>query len=226
MRIIFITAILAPFILWSCGFQKTNEAVKLDNPAKHQENVMKMNLIETPLKNRAHAIFAGGCFWCMEPPFEKLKGVYSVDSGYCGGSEPDPDYESVSQGKTTYAEAVLIEYDPQQISFTELLDVFWMNINPVQKDGQFYDRGPQYRTAVFYLNDEQKKMAAESKKQLQQSGKFSQPIVTEISPATDFYKAEGYHQDYYKTNPDHYYRYRQGSGRDAYIRKTWPEYSQ
>lgn len=169
----------------------------------------------------ARAVFAGGCFWCMESPFEKLKGVRAVISGYTGGPEEHPTYEQVSAGMTGHREAIVVEFDPEQIEYDTLLDVFWKNINPVQKDGQFYDRGPQYRTAIYFLNDRQKAVAIRSKERLQSSGIFKGPIVTEILEAGRFWKAEEYHQDYYKKNPVHYHRYREGSGRDAFIRAHW-----
>lgn len=167
------------------------------------------------------ATFAGGCFWCMEPPFDKLPGVISTTSGYTGGSQPDPTYEQVSSGKTGHAEAVQIVYDPSVITYEKLLEVFWKNINPTQKNGQFVDIGPQYRPAIFYHNESQKKLAELSKKQLQDSGKFRQPIAAEIVPAGHFYPAEEYHQDYYLKNPLRYKFYRSGSGRDRYLESVW-----
>lgn len=169
----------------------------------------------------ATATFAGGCFWCMEPPFEKIDGVKSVVSGYMGGVKEDPTYEEVCSGTTGHAEAVQIRYDPSVISYDELLDVFWRNIDPTTPDQQFADHGSQYRTAIFYHNDEQKRLAEESKKKLGASGKFDQPVVTEITPASVFYPAEDHHQDYYKKNPTHYKFYRIGSGREGYLQKKW-----
>lgn len=166
------------------------------------------------------AIFAGGCFWCMEPPFEKLRGVKAVISGYAGGKEKNPTYDNVSYGRTTHVESVLVLYDPRQVSYRELLQVFWRNINPEQGDGQFYDRGEQYKTYIFYANAAEQSEAEKSKMDLLRSGKFAQ-IATGIRPATEFWPAEDYHQDYYKKNPGHYYRYRKGSGRDDYLRAKW-----
>ena len=157
----------------------------------------------------------------MEPPFEKLDGVVEVTSGYSGGTEVNPKYEEVASGRTGHAEAVEIVYDPEKISYEKILDVFWMNIDPTQADGQFADRGRQYRTAIFYHDDEQKMKAEESKKKLEESGKFDMPIVTVIEPFNSFYKAENYHQDYYEKNPIHYKMYRKGSGREGFIEKTW-----
>jgi len=165
------------------------------------------------------ATFAGGCFWCMEPPFEKLKGVVSVESGYTGGSGSNPTYEDYAQ--KGHIEVVRITYDPSVIPYAELLKVFWRQIDPTDPGGQFVDRGPQYRSAIFYLNEEQRRLAAESKEELAKSGRFGKSIATEISGATPFYKAEEYHQDYYKKNPIRYKYYRSRSGRDAYLTKVW-----
>jgi peptide methionine sulfoxide reductase msrA/msrB len=167
------------------------------------------------------ATFAGGCFWCMEHPFEKLNGVVEVISGYTGGHKKNPTYKEVSQGITGHLEAVQITYDPSKISYTDLLNVFWRQINPTDKGGQFVDRGEQYRTAIFYHNDEQKMLAVKSKKELEESGRFNKPIVTEIRQASEFYRAEDYHQDFYKKNPARYNSYRKHSGRDEYLKKIW-----
>ncbi len=172
-------------------------------------------------KRRAEATFAGGCFWCMEPPFEKLNGVTEVVSGYTGGDVENPTYEEVAAGRTAHAEAVRIHYDPEKISYEELLEVFWRNIDPTDPGGQFVDRGRQYRSAIFYHNEEQKKMAEKSKEQLEKSGRFSEPIATEIVPAGPFYRAEEYHQDYYEKSPVRYKFYRWGSGRDQFLDEKW-----
>lgn len=169
------------------------------------------------------AIFAGGCFWCMEPPFEKLDGVKEVISGYTGGHKENPTYEEVSSGTTGHVEAVEVLYDPSKVSYEKLLDVFWRQIDPRDPDGQFVDRGSQYRSAIFYLNDEQKALAEKSKEELDKSGRFDKPIVTEILPASTFYRAEDYHQDYYKKNPLRYKFYRFNSGRDQFLKKVWKE---
>ena len=171
--------------------------------------------------NLEKATFAGGCFWCMEPPFDKLDGVVSTTSGYTGGKEENPTYMEVASGKTGHAEAIQILYDPAKVSYEKLLEVFWQNIDPTQKDGQFVDRGRQYRTAIFYHSEEQKQQAVASKAALEKSGRFRGPIVTEIVPAGAFYEAEGYHQDYYKKNPLRYKQYRMGSGRDHFLDSTW-----
>ncbi|MCB1138686.1 MAG: peptide-methionine (S)-S-oxide reductase MsrA [Leptospiraceae bacterium] len=168
------------------------------------------------------AIFAGGCFWCMEAPFEKIKGVQEVYSGYTGGKKKGPSYHQVSLGSTKHIESVAVLYDPSVISYRELLQIFWQNINPMQDNGQFYDIGNQYRTVIFYRSESEKQAAEESKRALEESGRFEKPIVTRIVPFKDhFWLAEDYHQDYYKKNPSHYQRYRKGSGRDDFIQKYW-----
>lgn len=169
------------------------------------------------------ATFAGGCFWCMEPPFEQLKGVVSVTPGYTGGQKATPTYEEVCSGTTGHAEAVEVLFDPSQISYDQLLEVFWRNIDPTTPNAQFADKGTQYRTAIFYHSEEQRTLAEASKQKLAQSGKFTKPLVTEIVPASTFYPAEQYHQDYYKKNPGHYKAYRRGSGREPFLKKTWGE---
>ena len=167
------------------------------------------------------AIFAGGCFWCMESPFEKINGVKEVISGYTGGSKENPTYEEVSSGTTGHLEAIQIIYDPQKVSYNELLSIFWKQIDPTDADGQFVDRGKQYRSAIFYKSKEEKALAEKSKQNLENSKRFNSPIVTEIIAATTFYPAEDYHQDYYKKNPVRYNYYRYGSGRDQFLKKVW-----
>ncbi|GAB4551486.1 MAG: hypothetical protein Tsb0017_01330 [Geothermobacteraceae bacterium] len=171
----------------------------------------------------ATATFAGGCFWCMEHPFEELDGVIEVISGYTGGHKVNPTYREVSAGGTGHAEAVQVRYDPNKIGYRELLDVFWRNIDPTDAGGQFVDRGSQYRSAIFYHNEEQRRLAEESKRKLAQSGRFDKPIVTEIVPASTFYPAEDYHQDYSSKNPLRYWFYRSGSGRDQFLEKVWKQ---
>jgi methionine-S-sulfoxide reductase len=171
--------------------------------------------------NLEKATFAGGCFWCMEPPFDKLEGVVSTTSGYTGGNEKMPTYEEVSSGRTGHVEAIEIIYDPEKVSYEKLLEVFWKNINPTQANGQFADTGTQYRTAIFYHDDNQRKLAEASREKLGKSGKFEKSIVTEILPAAEFYPAEDYHQDYYLKNPFHYKYYRYGSGREQFLDKLW-----
>ena len=167
------------------------------------------------------ATLAGGCFWCMEPPYEKLEGVKEVISGYIGGHKQNPTYEEVSAGATGHAEAVQITFDPSKITYSELLDVLWSQINPTDQDGQFADRGSQYRTAIFFHSDEQKRLAEKSKEELSKSGRYEKPIITEILPASHFYRAENYHQDYYKNHSTRYKIYRFFSGRDQYLKKIW-----
>ena len=173
------------------------------------------------MAQRAQATFAGGCFWCMEPPFEKLEGVVSVTSGYTGGTELNPTYAQVSSGKTGHAEAIQVAYDPSKVTYQQLLDIFWRNIDPTQSDGQFADHGSQYRTAIFYHTEEQRQLAEASKQRLARSGTFDKPLVTAIVPVSAFYPAEEYHQDYYKKSPFRYQLYKAGSGREGFLRKAW-----
>jgi peptide methionine sulfoxide reductase msrA/msrB len=167
------------------------------------------------------ATLAGGCFWCMERPFEKLEGVLKVISGYTGGHKENPTYKEVSSGITGHLEAVQITYDPSKISYLEILDLFWKQIDPTDPGGQFVDRGQQYRSAIFYHNDEQKASAERSKQELDKSGRYKKPVITEIIKASKFYEAEDYHQDYSKKNPIRYKFYRHNSGRDQYLKKVW-----
>ena len=174
---------------------------------------------KAPKPPMERATFAGGCFWCMEPPFEKIPGVASVTSGYTGGQKVNPSYEEVSAGGTGHAESVDIVYDPAKVTYAQLLDVFWHNVDPTQGDGQFCDHGHQYRTAIFYHDAEQKRLAEESKEKVQ--AKLQKPVVTEIVAASRFYPAEEYHQDFYKKNPVRYYTYRAGCGRDRRLKDLW-----
>ncbi|HOQ00839.1 MAG TPA: peptide-methionine (R)-S-oxide reductase MsrB [Acetivibrio clariflavus] len=165
------------------------------------------------------ATFAGGCFWCMVPPFKELEGVLEVIAGYTGGHVTNPTYEQVCSGNTGHYEAVRIKYDPEKIGYKKLLDVFWSQIDPTDPGGQFYDRGPQYCTAIFYHDEEQRKLAEASKREIESEGIFDRPIATKIIEAKEFYPAEECHQDYHLKNPDHYNRYKTGSGREAFIQK-------
>jgi len=185
-----------------------------------QQTAVKVATEDTSLKQ---AIFAGGCFWCMEHPFEELDGVHEVISGYTGGHDDTPTYGEVSSGTTGHAEAVQITYDPKKIRYKRLLDVFWRQINPTDADGQFVDRGKQYRPGIFYQDEEQRKLAEQSKKELEQSGRYDAPIVIEITKFEKFYPAEEYHQDYASKNPIRYKIYRSGSGRDKYLKEIWNE---
>jgi len=167
------------------------------------------------------ATFAGGCFWCMEQPFDKLDGVLATTSGYIGGTKAKPTYEEVSSGGTGHTEAVQVLYDPKKVSYEKLLDVFWRNIDPTVKDRQFCDVGSQYRTGIFVHDDEQRRAAEASKATIEKSKPFKEPIVTPIAKAEDFWPAEEYHQDYYKKNPVRYTYYRTGCGRDARLKQLW-----
>lgn len=171
--------------------------------------------------NLEKATFAGGCFWCMEHPFDELNGVVSTTSGYTGGHKVNPTYPEVSAGETGHAESVQIVYDPKKISYKELLDVYWHNTDPTVPDAQFCDHGNQYRPEIFYHNEEQKQLAEASKKEIEAHKRFPQPIVTKITKATTFYPAEDYHQNYYQTNPIRYKFYRLACGRDARLAELW-----
>jgi peptide-methionine (S)-S-oxide reductase len=170
---------------------------------------------------RAVAIFSGGCFWCMEPPFDALPGVLATTSGYTGGSLANPTYEQVSSGGTGHLESVKVEYDPARVSYAQLLDVFWHNVDPTDAGGQFCDRGPQYTTAIWTTGEEQKAIAEEAKQTLEASHQLKHPVVTAIRPAGPFYPAEDYHQNYYQKNPLRYKVYRAGCGRDHVLEGLW-----
>jgi peptide methionine sulfoxide reductase msrA/msrB len=174
----------------------------------------------TPALTRT-AIFAGGCFWCMQPPYDNAKGVVKTVVGYTGGSAEDANYEMVSAHRTKHREVIEVTYDPARVSYDRLLDIFWRQINPTQADGQFHDIGLSYQAAIFYGNEEEKKAAEASKDNLAKSGKFSKPIVTEILPAQPFYPAEEYHQKYYLKNAAAYEAYHIGSGRVSFLKKVW-----
>ncbi|MEM1025958.1 MAG: peptide-methionine (S)-S-oxide reductase MsrA [Myxococcota bacterium] len=180
-----------------------------------------------PAEGLAVATFAGGCFWCMEPPFEKTKGVVSAISGYAGGKEASPAYKAVAYGRTGHRESVQVTYDPKKVSYEELLQVFWRSMDPTDDGGQFVDRGAQYAPGIFVHDAEQRAAAEESKKALGASGRFGdEAIVVPILEAGDFWVAEAYHQDFYKKSSAHYERYRRGSGRDAFLAKHWPKKSE
>ncbi len=172
---------------------------------------------------QAVATFAGGCFWCMEPPFDRLPGVSATISGYTGGTKANPTYQEVSSGGTGHAEAVQVIYDPKKVSYEKLLETYWVNVDPTVKDRQFCDSGTQYRTAIFYNDESQRKAAEASRAALEKSKPFKQPIVTQIVAAGPFYPAEDYHQDYYRKNPVRYQIYRSGCGRDARLKELWGE---
>jgi peptide methionine sulfoxide reductase msrA/msrB len=174
----------------------------------------EQNIIET-------ATFAGGCFWCLESDFEKVPGVIEVVSGYTGGRTPDPTYEEVCSGESGHLEAVRVTYDPTIVSYEDLLDVFWRHVDPTDPDGQFADRGPQYGTAIFTRDNDQKRLAEASRDALERSGRFKRPVATKILPLEKFYPAEDYHQGYHRKNPLRYQTYRRLSGRDGFLRQVW-----
>ncbi len=174
-----------------------------------------------PAANYAEATFAGGCFWCMEPPFDKLDGVITTTSGYTGGKKKNPTYKEVSRGGTGHTESIRVVYDASKISYRELLEVFWHNIDPLARNRQFCDIGDQYRSAIFYHDEEQRRLAEATKKQLEASGRFKDPIATQILAAGEFWPAEDYHQDYYKKNPIRYRFYRFSCGRDRRLEELW-----
>src|SRR6266849_10123619 len=174
----------------------------------------------TPTKT---AVFAGGCFWCIQPAFDKTPGVVKTVVGYCGGTEQNPTYKLVTSEKTNYRESIEITYDPTKISYDQLLDIYWRQIDPTQADGQFTDIGPSYRAAIFYNDNAEKGIAQASKEKLAHSGKFDKPIVTEILPAMKFYPAEAHHQKYYQQNPEHFEAFEEGSGRVSFQKKKWGE---
>jgi peptide methionine sulfoxide reductase msrA/msrB len=202
--------LLISFLLLTTACSQTNREEKME----YSGNVSYNGTDEI-------ATIAGGCFWCIEAPFEKIEGVNKVISGYAGGTEENPTYREVSSGKTGYREAVQVYYDPLVISYAEILDIFWRQFDPTDEGGSFGDRGFQYTSAIFYQNEDQKLLAEKSKQYLNNSGKFDKPIATQIIKFTTFYPAEDYHQDFYKKDPDRYYSYRKGSGRDAFIMMTW-----
>lgn len=215
MKTIILIAVLITFGLILVGFQKSN------NLQEKMDTTMDKNQ-----KNLSEATFAGGCFWCTESDFEKSDGVVEVISGYVGGRTQNPTYTEVSAGGTGHAEAIRVLYDPQKITYDELLDIFWQHVDPTDSGGQFVDRGSQYRPAIFYHDDDQKRLAEESKRKLETSGRFDKSIATEIVPVSEFYEAEDYHQDYYKKNPLRYKLYRHNSGRDQFLKKAWADTAQ
>jgi peptide methionine sulfoxide reductase msrA/msrB len=212
-RVVFALVVLAAVLIFGWASSKEEPKAK---PAK--EDPVK----QTNEKLQA-ATFAGGCFWCTQADFERAPGVVQVTAGYTGGHKENPTYEEVSAGGTGHVEAVQVVFDPEKVSYKQLLDYFWRHVDPTDPNGQFVDRGSQYRSAIFYHDGEQKRLAEESKKELEASGRFTKPIVTEILPFTKFYPAEEYHQDYYKKNPIRYEFYRRNSGRDQFLKKTWGE---
>lgn len=183
------------------------------------------SLVTPELQGQRVAYFAGGCFWCMEPPFDELEGVVSTTVGYMGGFIENPTYEIVSTGESGHAEVVKVVYDPNVVTYEELIDVFWRNIDPTALNYQFSDYGSQYRTEIFYIEDTQKNIATETKQKLDQSGRFEDPIVTKITKASKFYLAEEFHQDFYKKNNLRYKMYKKASGREKFFEQIWKENS-
>ncbi|MCG6925249.1 MAG: peptide-methionine (S)-S-oxide reductase MsrA [Acidobacteria bacterium] len=177
--------------------------------------------VEAPPEQTARATFAGGCFWCMEAPFDEVPGVISTTSGYAGGSVKNPSYQQVSSGVTGHAEAIQVVYDPGKVTYEQLLEVFWRNVDPLDGGGQFCDRGSQYRTGIFYEGTEQKAAAEASKQRLEESGLLPGKVVTQITPLDAFYPAEEYHQNFYKKNFLRYHSYRTGCGRDRRLKELW-----
>src|SRR6266513_742971 len=181
------------------------------------------SLLADPAPQTRSAVFAGGCFWCIQPAFDKAPGVIKTVVGYCGGTEPNPTYALVGSEKTNYRESIEITYDPGKITFDQLLDIYWRQINPTQSDGQFTDIGPSYRAAIFVQNDEERKVAEASKAKLATSGRFDKPIVTEILPTMKFWPAEDYHQKYYRQKPTEFEMFEVGSGRKTFEKKKWSD---
>jgi peptide methionine sulfoxide reductase msrA/msrB len=218
---------LTIILLLIAGVFLSISAIISDNykPNQKKEADSHMNdKITNSQENHKEAIFAGGCFWCMVHPFEELNGVIRVESGYTGGEKPNPTYEEICTGKTGHLEAIKITYDPGKVSYETLVETFWHQVDPTDPGGQFADRGSQYLTAIFYLDEHQKEAAEASKDRLQKSGYFKKPIVTAIIKAKPFYAAEQYHQDYYKKEPFRYKLYRHGSGRDTFIDEHWDRF--
>jgi peptide methionine sulfoxide reductase msrA/msrB len=229
---VFIMTALVPGLLFGGGLQEAQMSIDSGRTGPSETNEQQRNTVSGDavsleeasleyLEPYAVATFAGGCFWCLEPPFEKLVGVAEVVSGYTGGEKVNPSYEDVAYGRTKHLESVRVYYSPDVLTYEQLLDIFWRNIDPTDRGGQFVDRGHHYTTAVFYSNEEQKSAAEASKQELAASGRFSEEIVTKIEQAGPFYRAEPYHQDYYKKSSSNYRRYRSGSGRDRFIESNW-----
>jgi peptide methionine sulfoxide reductase msrA/msrB len=212
MKSIFIIGIIFTMIVSATILLGFHEAKSMDNT----ENHMKNESMKT-----ATAVFAGGCFWCTESDFEKVPGVIDAISGYTGGHVKNPTYEEVSAGGTGHMESVKVIYDPSKVTYVQLLEYFWQHVDPTDPGGEFVDRGNQYRSAIFYANETQKRLAEETKARLAASGVFKKPIVTLILPLGPFYPAEEYHQNYYKKNPIRYHYYRYNSGRDQFLKKVW-----
>lgn len=214
-RIFIVLAFLAPALVLTKLTAGQSESTAAQVITKAAGNASAEN------SGQAVATFAGGCFWCIESIFEKLEGVSEAVSGYSGGHTENPTYRKVGGGNTGHTEAVQIFYDPNVVSYEALLHRFWKDIDPTDADGQFADRGSEYRPAIFYRNEMEKELAIKSRDELQASNRYSRPITIEIVPFDKFYDAEGYHQDYYKKSPFRYKVYRHGSGRDQYLERIW-----
>lgn len=220
MMIAALAAVGAAYWFLSAG---SNDSLAQNQPIPSTQGSTtdQPDTVATTLDGYARATFAGGCFWCMEPPYDKLDGVISTVSGYAGGHVVDPSYRAVTTGRTGHTEVVQVTYDPNVVSYEKLLEVFWMNIDPTTLNRQFCDAGSQYRTAVFSHDAEQQNLALASKQHIEASGVLPGPVVTEIEPLDAFYPAEDYHQDYYRKNPLRYNFYRTSCGRDARLKQLW-----
>tara|TARA_B100000609_G_scaffold199603_1_gene204807 strand:+ start:12358 stop:13107 length:750 start_codon:yes stop_codon:yes gene_type:complete len=241
MRIVMgLSLIVSLFQLNMCASSSSNTGIKKAGSASSAQHnstskkvgkAPKKQLAKTPssipddatlkAKGLKRATFAAGCFWCIQPPFDKLPGVVYTFVGYAGGKKKNPTYREVAYGKTTHLESIHVIYDPKKVSYKRILEVFWTNIDPTDPKGQFVDKGPHYRSAIFYYGQQQRQLAEASKKQIASSKRFSRPIVTMIRKAGPFYMDKTYHQKYYISHPYRYKRYRRGSGRDAFIQRHW-----
>ena len=208
-----VKCILISFLLLTTACSQTNREEKMANSGN-----------ETYSGTEEIATIAGGCFWCIEAPFEKIEGVHKVISGYAGGTKENPTYKEVSSGKTGYRESVQVYYDPEVISYAEILDIFWRQFDPTDEGGSFADRGFQYTSAIFYQGEDQKMLAEKSKQFLNNSGKFDKPVATQVIKFTTFYPAEDYHQDFYKKNPVRYKFYKWNCGRSQRLEQLWGKY--
>ncbi|HUT55419.1 MAG TPA: peptide-methionine (S)-S-oxide reductase MsrA [bacterium] len=226
MVVIGLIALLAGMVMAAGCEKKAADKPAADKPAAHKPAKLSADdkkpavIMDDPRMQKA--VFAGGHFWCMTPPFEKINGVKQVVAGYAGCHQPNPTYEQVAAGGSGCLEAVMVIFDPRKVPYKDLLEVFWRQIDPTDDGGQFSDQGSQYRTAIYYFGYKQKMEAEASKAELSDSGRFDQPIVTMILPFLRFYPAEQYHQDYYQKNPQDYEQYRKASGRDQFLQKAWP----
>lgn len=220
-RTTFLTALFAVLAAVGCGGLSGDSASAASEGGSESDGHAIYAITKADTAGYATAIFAAGCFWCSEKDFQELEGVHAVISGFVGGKEDHPTYEEVSWGKTSHTEGILVAYDPKLISYEELLRHFWVNHDPTTDDRQFCDWGKQYRPGIFYLDAEQKAAAEASRKWAREHAKFKEPILTEITPATTFWPAENYHQDFWKKSPTRYYSYRLGCGRDKRLDGLW-----